>query len=134
MLTRQRQIFSRRGYLWWRRGLVTASRYVSPPPQCVVVCLQEKRLPPHCRDSTYETSFVPPWTSLRYTGDYLSRHLEISTIVSLIVILHLCIIFRLQSLAIEYKKLEDEFRDALKIEERRYQEVTEFISKNKINF
>ena len=31
--------------------------------------------------------------------------------------------FRLQSLATEYKKLEDEFRDALKIEERRYQEV-----------
>lgn len=31
--------------------------------------------------------------------------------------------FRLQSLAVEYKKLEDEFRDALKIEERRYQEV-----------
>ena len=31
--------------------------------------------------------------------------------------------FRLQSLASEYKKLEEEFRDALKIEERRYQEV-----------
>ncbi|CAF1014317.1 unnamed protein product [Rotaria sordida] len=30
---------------------------------------------------------------------------------------------KLQSLAIEYKKLEDEFRDALKIEERRYQEL-----------
>ena len=30
---------------------------------------------------------------------------------------------RLQSLAVEYKKLEDEFRDALKIEERRYHEV-----------
>ncbi|CAF0895777.1 unnamed protein product [Adineta ricciae] len=30
---------------------------------------------------------------------------------------------KLQSIAIEYKKLEDEFRDALKIEERRYQEL-----------
>ncbi|CAF1447071.1 unnamed protein product [Adineta steineri] len=30
---------------------------------------------------------------------------------------------KLQSLAVEYKKLEDEFRDALKIEERRYQEL-----------
>lgn len=29
----------------------------------------------------------------------------------------------MQSLAVEYKKLEDEFRDALKIEERRYHEV-----------
>ncbi|CAF5036356.1 unnamed protein product, partial [Rotaria sp. Silwood1] len=29
----------------------------------------------------------------------------------------------LQSIAIEYKKLEDEFRDALKIEERRYQDL-----------
>jgi hypothetical protein len=42
----------------------------------------------------------------------------------------------LQSLAVEYKKLEDEFRDALKIEERRYQEVTTiffYSLKNKMN-
>ncbi len=36
-------------------------------------------------------------------------------------------ILRLQSLAVEYKKLEDEFRDALKIDERRYQEVIQFL-------
>lgn len=38
--------------------------------------------------------------------------------------------FRLHSLAVEYKKLEDEFRDALKIEERRYQEVNSLLSQS----